>query len=963
MRRLLKFLFVPLLCSYAYAQTPNRPLKIESDSVKILNAELVLRNRTSNVPGYLYNSGNGATVFQKLGKAVEFTAGDAGYPAVGDSVFQHTELARHAIKVIRNGLLQYQDTNNGIIVDATSGKIIFRPALQTNDHIFIEAIFGLDLSINGTGGGPVIPGAGGPLKLTPGATDNGNNTFTLRWAANAKTLYLSPKVVGIGSSTLAGTGLTAPNRLGDRIISWLSSNTASHNWINLAVPGYSSRDILPVANGGVMGQNIETALQLKPDFIYVSLPSNDPGAGISVLQSMANLRKVDTLGMKAGITVFFQTTQPRTSYSLAQRQMLKLLADSIRRAWPDRYVEAFADVEDPYNEGAILAAYSQSDNIHLNAAGNQLIASHLFDRWMQYFQPITGVKRYIIDSSLNQVNWAEFAQQPDANVVKAIYNRHNTDPHYYRVRAELRDGTYITSPIARLDAPSDLPGVNDFTYRLLTDLGGDGVTTLNGSNQPDGRPTPSPDQWGKYWNNWFGVGGVAGFAENANIADMRTTTNEATEMSLQFLGTPTGSFGTSPTKAINYNGFTVPSGDYPSQALYDNVFLHSSLTAGDGIVLRIKGMVPTNQYYIKIWGARLDDGSASRTLQAKLEGSGWETAQSVETKYPNNGTPNYEQAIRFNHITGYDSLDIRMKVGGTGTFAHISLIDIGVMGPLPAIAQIRLRDTTTTLSTMQLTATPVNGAVVSNYSWTQLSGPSTATIGSPATASPSISGLSNGIYVFQVTGTSSGGPTYKSTSTVKVFPDNNGLKTWRMHFSKTAMPALPGWLNIFGSPHAERITITDPVTNWTIDNLSATPAYWAPYASNSASSTDGTTTGNNSGVIPDIALQGLWFNYSLKYSAGMDNLVISGLDPSKTYRLKFYASRNGTTAAAPRSGAWRINGGTEYLQNAYNNTTLETVATAIAPDSNGNIRLSVHAPTSNTNGAFGYLNALVIQEE
>ncbi|WP_341836405.1 GDSL-type esterase/lipase family protein [Chitinophaga pollutisoli] len=963
MRRLLNFLFVPLLISNAYAQTHTPPLKIEPDTVKIVNAELVLRNRTREVPGYLYNSGNGATVFQKLGKIVEFTAGAAGYPAAGDSVFQHTELARHAIKVIRNGLLQYHDNSNGIAVDAPTGKILFRPALQVDDHIFIEAIYGLDLSINGTGGGPVIPDAGGPLKLNPGASDNGNNTFTLRWATNAKTLYLSPKVVGLGSSTLAGTGLSAPNRLGDKISNWLTTNTASHTWINLAVPGYSSRDILPVANGGVMGQNIETALQFKPDFIYVSLPSNDPSAGISVAQSMVNLRKVDTLGMKEGVTVFFQTTQPRTNYTLAQRQMLKLLADSIRKAWPDRYVEAFSDVEDPYNEGAIAPAFSQSDNIHLNAAGNQLIADNLFDKWMRYFQPITSVKGYYIDSSLNQADWTQYAQQSDANVVKAIYNRYNNDPLYFRVRAELRDGSFTTSPIARLDPPSDIPGVNDFTYRLLTDLGGDGQTTLNGSNAVDGRPTPSPDLWGKYWNNWFGVGGVAGFAENAKIADMRTTTNEATHMSLQFLGTPTGSFGTSATKAINYNGFTVPSGDYPSQALYDNVFLHSSLTAGDGIVLRIKGLVPTNRYYIKIWGARLDDGTASRTLQAKIEGETWEVAKSVETKYANSATPDYERAIRFNNITGYDSLDIRMKVGGTGTFAHISLIDIGVMGNLPAIPQIKLRDTSTTLSTMQLTALPINGATVTDYAWTQVSGPSTATIANPTAASPSITGLTNGYYVFQVTGSSSGGPTYTSRATVQVFPDNGGLKTWRMHFSKTALAPIPGWTNIFGSPHAEPITVTDPATNWTIDNLSPTPAYWAPYASNSASNIDGTTTGNNSGIIPDIALQGLWFNYSLKYSAGMDNFVISGLNPSKTYRLKFYASRNSTSAAAPRSGAWRVNGGAEYLQNAYNNTSLETVVAAISPDSNGNIRLSVHAPTSNTNGAFGYLNALVIQEE
>ncbi|WP_126243481.1 SGNH/GDSL hydrolase family protein [Chitinophaga rhizosphaerae] len=962
MRHLPIFLFVLLCYPFTLLLAQGAPLKLEPDSVKIMNAELVLRNQSKNVNGYLYNTGNGTTAFRQLGKSIEFHTGTPGYPAAGDSVFQDASLANLSIKVMRNGLLQYRGGSNGVVVDAPTGSIVFRPALQANEHIFIEAIFGLELSVNGgndNGGGP---STASPLRMQTGASDNGNNTFTLRWATNAKTLFLGPKVVGLGSSTLAGAGLSAPNRLGDKISAWLTNNTAGHTWTNLAVSGYSTKDILPLEDGGVGGQNIETAVQLKPDFLFVSLPSNDPSSGIPVVQSMINLRKVDSIAQRNGITVFFETTQPRTNYNTLQQQMLKLLADSIRNAWPDRFVEGFTDVADPSSIAAILPAYDNGDGIHLNSAGNQFIADRLFDRWLGYFQSITGVKKYYIDSSLNQTTWAPFAQQADANVVKATYNRYTNAKVFFRVRAEMKNGTFTPwSPIATLNEPDLLPGVNDYTYRLLTDLGGDGVSTLNGSNQIDGRPTPSPDGWGKYWNNWFGKGGVEGFGTNASFSEMRTTTNEITDMSVQFIGSPTGSFGTSPTKAINYNGFTVPVGDYPQQALYDNMFIHNSLNP-NGIVLRIKGLVPTNKYYIKIWGARLDDGAAQRTLQARIGTAGWETAQSVETKYATSASPNYQQAVKFNGVTGLDSVDITLRVGGTGTFAHVSLIDIGVVGPLPAIPQIRLRDTTTTLTTMQLTATPINGATISAYSWEQVSGPGTATIGNATSATANISGLTNGTYVFRVSGTASGGKVYNGVSTVSVFPDNGGLKTLRVHFSKTAVQPIPGWVNVYGSPHAARIMVTDPATTWTIDNLSPTPDFWAPFANNSASDIDGTTTGNNTGVIPDIALKGYWFNYSLKYATGMDNLAITGLNPAKTYKLKFYASRN-NTATAPRYGAWRINGGAEILMNALNNTSLEEVRTGISPDANGKINLSVHAPSLTTNGAYGYLNALVIQEE
>lgn len=960
MKRLKPYLFVPLLSGALPVFAQNSPLKIEPDSVKILNAELVLRNRSRDVQGYLYNNGNGVTAFQKLGKVFEFHAGNPGYPAVGDSVFQHAALVNYSIKVIRNGLLQYHDNTNGIVVERITGKVTFKPALQANDHIFIEALYGLDESISGTqGGGSVSANA---LKLQPGAFDNGNNTFQLKWTTNAKTLFLNPKVVGLGSSTLAGTGLTYPNRLGDKIGTWLTTNTASPSWINLSVPGYSTKDILPSAQGGVTGKNIETALSLQPDFIFVSLPSNDPSAGLTVLQSMQNLRTVDTMALKAGITVFFETTQPRTNYSAGQQLLLKTLADSIRAAWPDRYVEGFSNLVNPATTGAILPAYDNGDNVHLNSAGIQVIADQLFDRWLTYFQSITGVKKYHIDSSLNKITWAPFTQQADPNVVKSTFRRYNNDTIYFKVRAEMKNGTYTPwSPIAVLDPPAIPPGVNDYSYRLLTDLGGDGVTTLNGSNNPDGRPTPSPDSWGKYWNNWFGVGGAAGFAENASITEMRTITNELTNISMQFLGTPTGTFGTSVTKAINYNGFQVPVGDYPQQALYDNVFLHSSLNP-NGIVMRIRGLVPTNKYYIKIWGGRLDDAAGQRTLQARLGNEGWETAQQVETKYATTATPNYEQAIRFNNVTGLDSVDITMKVGGTGTFAHISLIDIGVIGTLPAIPQIKLRDTTTTLSTMQLTAQAINGADIASYQWSQVSGPSTATINNATSATVNLSGLTNGTYMFKVAGTTTESKVMQSAVSVKVFPDNEGLRTWRIHFSKTAVTNIPGWTNIFGNPHSQRITVTDPATNWTIDNVSGSPSYWAPFSSNSSGNTDGTTTGNNSGIIPDIALLGFWYNYSLKYIAGMDNLLIHGLDPGKTYKFKCYASRS-NTAAAPRSGAWRFNGGAEFVQNAYQNTSNETVVTGVVPDANGTIRISVHASAVNANGAFGYLNALVIQEE
>lgn len=955
-----KFLFIPLLlfCAITMAQSS---FKVDADSVKFLNAELVLRNKTKDTAGYLYNTGDGKTVFKKIGKGIQFRAGAAGAPAAGDTVYLNAGLANYYVKVLRNGLLQYRDTTQGVKVDDNTGRIVFYPALQNNDQIYIEALSGMDLSLNGASANASLP-VNAVFSLNSGVTDNGNNTFTLRWVTNAKTLYISPKVVGIGSSTLAGYNLTAPDRLGDKISAWLTNNTYGAVWTNLAVAGYSTADVLPVQNGGVLGHNIETALSLNPDFIFVSLPSNDPAVNISVNQSIINLKKVDSLALTKGVPVFFETTQPRTSFNTAQQGMLKQLADSIRSIWPTRYVEGFKDVADPATTGAILPQYDNGDGVHLNSNGNQFIANSLFDRWLNYFQAIRNVKRYVLDSSVNNTSWSQFVVETEPNIVKNVYPRFNQGKQYFRVKAELKDGTYSDySNIAILDEIVNpaLPGVNDYTYRLLVDLGGDGVNTLNGSNVPDGKPTPSPDAGGKYWNNWYGIGGVTGFADKSAISQIKTTTNEATNMSLQIIGLPQGTFGTSDTKSINYSGFTVASGDYPYQALYDNMFIHSSVNP-DGITMRIKGLTKTNTYYIKLWGARLDDATTPRTLQAKLGTETWTTAQSVETKYATTDAPDYNRAVTFNYVTGLDSVDINLRVGGTSTFAHVSLVDIGVVGALPLLPQLKLRDTTTTLSTMQLTANPVNGASITSYQWTQLSGPNTATI-SASNGTASISGLTNGTFVFRAAGTGTDGKVLNADATVKVYPDNGGKKTLRVHFSKTVVTAIPGWFNVYGSAGGTHIVMTDTTTNWTVDNVSGDATYWSPYAGNSSSNTDGSTTGNNSGIVPDIVLQGIWYNYSLKYAVNMDNLLVKGLNPAKTYTIKLYASRN-NSATAPRYGCWRVNGGSELLQNALSNTTLETVVTSVTPDASGNIKLSVHAPTSTSNGNFSYINALVVQE-
>jgi lysophospholipase L1-like esterase len=971
-------------------------LQVKPDTVKVRNAELVIQNSTSDSLGFLYNTGRGQTSFKRLrllnigdtalaiigqdtlrykgsgsGKSIQFKTGTTGAPAAGDSVYTNISLIGGNVKVWRNGVFQYRDDSDGIYVDSTNGKIIFRPALAQGDRIYIEAMTGITLVFQGSGPAGPPPFSTNLKSLYAGVFNNGDNTYTLRWATNNKTLSTSPRVVGLGSSTLSGYNLSYPDRLGDKINAWLNSNTTSPVWINLAVAGYATSNVMPTAAGGTAGTNIDSALNSKPDFIFISLPTNDIANGLTVAQVLTAFRKLDTMALNKGVPIFWETTQPRTACTAAQQTQLKILADSIRAVWPTRYVEGFSNTVDPNGttDAAINPTYAQSDGVHLTSAGNQLIANALFARWQSYFQALTGVQGYIVETSTDGSSWTQLDAITDPTTVKKTYTRSGTGAQYFRVRAQYTNQTFSAYSNAVLlfasgattggGAPS-----GGSASRILVDLGGDGATTMAPDGvTPLGQSTTSPDANGNYWNNWYGTGST-GFRDGSTISNLVAANNSATGLSLKFIGAPAGTFNSAATQGINANGFTTAVYDYPASAVSDNVFLYSSINP-NGVILRVKGMDKTKSYSIKLWGARLDNATTPRILETS-QASDFSNSKTFNTRYAPSDTADYNRATTYN-IGGVDSTDIYMRVGSGSTFASLSLLDITTStytgGTTPTAPNVLVRDTSVTLpnSGLQLPGiVTANGNTISSYQWTQVSGPNTTTIANATSATCTITGLTTGTFVYRLTVTTSTGSTYSDDATVTVSAASGSSTSLQINFSNSAI-SVPGWFNVHGPVTGNHVVMTDTNTGWGIDNVGASTTYWSPYGSNSAD-TIGTSTGNNSGVVPDAVLKGCWYNYSDKY-VSTDNMYITGLNPAKTYTLVFVASRS-AGAPSPRSGAYHINGGAELLLNAASNTSQSLTAQHIAPDANGKIRLAIYAPANTTaNGAFSYINALIITQE
>jgi hypothetical protein len=108
--------------------------------------ELALRGTSQYQQGFLRNTGNGHTAFRKIGSAMQFSPGAAGYPAAGSNSYTDTLFIDQYVKIWRNGRLQSENTSAGIQFDAPAGKITFYPVLATSDRIYIEVLHYSDFS-------------------------------------------------------------------------------------------------------------------------------------------------------------------------------------------------------------------------------------------------------------------------------------------------------------------------------------------------------------------------------------------------------------------------------------------------------------------------------------------------------------------------------------------------------------------------------------------------------------------------------------------------------------------------------------------------------------------------------------------------------------------------------------------------------------------------------------------------
>jgi len=279
---------------------------------------------------------------------------------------------------------------------------------------------------------------------------------------------------------------------------------------------------------------------------------------------------------------------------------------------------------------------------------------------------------------------------------------------------------------------------------------------------------------------------------------------------------------------------------------------------------------------------------------------------------------------------------------------------------------------------------------INNYQWTQITGNS-LTLGGQNTQYLSCINPLPGTYTFLLTATTTSGLT--GTDTVLLFvleepqapfanagndiglsagatssfldgsasSDPNGqivsyqwsllaaaqhplVKTF-INFTNNTYQANSPWNNSDGT------TASGTILNNLIDSLGNSTSLGIELLGNwDAVNTGGMTTGNKSGVLPDLVIQ-----VSYPFQTGTRQLRVFGLNPRELYNFEFFGSKNG---AGNRTTIYSIGDKSVSLNATYNSTNTVNLDW-IEADDNGEVYIQLAKATG---ANYGYLNALIIKK-
>jgi len=181
----------------------------------------------------------------------------------------------------------------------------------------------------------------------------------------------------IGSSTAQGIGATPIDSSWVNLTKFYYQGSGQIDTIyNVALGGETTyagmpSSFIPPANRPApdTSTNVTKALSFNPDVVLVNFPTNDVAADYTLAETMSNLRTIYQTVIAAGKICFITTSQPRTSLSTSQQELLKTTRDSVLAEFGGFSLNFYNPIVAA--DSLTINPIYNFDGTHVNNAGHQ----------------------------------------------------------------------------------------------------------------------------------------------------------------------------------------------------------------------------------------------------------------------------------------------------------------------------------------------------------------------------------------------------------------------------------------------------------------------------------------------------------------------------------------------------------------------------------------------------------------
>lgn len=605
----------------------------------------------------------------------------------------------------------------------------------------------------------------------------------------------------------------------------------------------------------------------KPTILIVNYPSN----GYDYMTTQEVLFCLQTIKQTAesqGVRCFVTTTHPRDGFSTSEREKLRVMRDSIMLRFGTSAIDFWTPLVNPATN-TIKTEYSLGDGVHINAAGHQVLFEQVVAK--NVFNTTVPQPQISLGNDITRTYTSPYVS------LSVPVDIQRLQKGTYTLMVTLRDSLGVdyrdTSLILISNPPNIAPTVNAGSDREIT-LPVNSLTLQGSGTDSDG----SIVSW-----LWTQVAGPSA-AIIGTAGQSSTTISNLVQGIYQFQLTISDNNGAMVTDIVQV---TVNPAPVP-------INLPPLVNAGTDQMVQL----PVNT--VDLAGNATDgDGSIVSYSWALVSGPATYTILS-----PNLPQTQLRDLVAGNYIFRLQAID---NAGGLGSDTVAITVLTANPPPPPPVNNLPVVNAGPD-QTIQLPINSVNlsgsavdsDGTISAYAWTYLSGPATYTLVTPNMPQTQLTNLVAGTYSFRLQATDNVGGSGSDTIVITVLnanppPPVTGSQRVLIDLGMTATTTLSPdqwgkyWNNMTDARTGLRVN--NAVTT---DNIPTTIKVDVIRPTGSTASYDNNMRAGDGviaigGQYPASATNDHAFAHS---SITNGQWRIHGLDPSRTYTIKFWGSRN-----------------------------------------------------------------------